>query len=353
MADTALVATSDPLLLDAAIRWCAAAGARPVTVESADAARREWRQAGAVLVGADVVAQLVDAATPPTRRDHVLVVAADPDRVWREAVALGAAGVVAPGDDDAALAALVASLDGRVEGCTVSVVGASGGVGASTLAVALGVSASGRGLASVVLDADPAGAGVDLVLGSEKAEGLRWPDLASVDGRLSGESLADVLPRRDGVATIAWPAAATTVELPGAAGAVRSAATRAFDLVVADVPRPGGTAGSALAAEVLAGSVLTLVVVGDDLTGLGAARRTLPRVRERCARLAAVTLARPGGLGDPEIERALEVPVVARVRPDRRLRAAVDHGRGPGRSRSLRRAARDVLDLLGLDGARS
>ncbi len=353
MADTAVIATSDPLLLESGLRWCAAVGADPLALDTVDAVRREWRRASAVLVGADLAAAVARSAPP--RRDHVLVVADHPDLVWRDAVALGAAGVVAPGDDDAALAALVGALDGRVEGCTVSVVGGSGGVGASTLAVALGLAGAGRGLAAVVLDADPSGAGVDLVLGSERAVGLRWPDLAAVDGRLAGESLSDVLPRRNGVATIAWPGDAPPVQAPAAAGAVWSAATRAFDLVVADVPRPASAVAESVdegwVGSVLSGSLLTVVVVGDDLSGVGAARRVVPRVAERCGSVVAVVAARRGGLGSATVEQAVGVPVIARTRFDRRLRAAIDHGRGPGRSRSLRRASLQVLDTLGLRGS--
>ncbi|MGJ9423140.1 septum site-determining protein Ssd [Aeromicrobium sp. CF3.5] len=350
MPDIAVIATADPLLLDSALRWCAAVGAAPVALDTPDAVRREWRRASAVLVGADLVPAVARSAPP--RRDHVLVVADHPDLVWRDAVAIGAASVVSPGDDDAALAALVGALDGRVEGCTVSVVGGSGGVGASTFAVALGLAGAGRGLAAVVLDADPTGSGVDLVLGSERATGLRWPDLAAVDGRLAGESLSDVLPRRHGVATIAWPGDGAPVQEPAAAGAVWSAATRAFDLVVADVPRPS-SAVSDFAAEgwvgsVLSGSLLTVVLIGDDLVGLGAARRIVPRVTERCGSVLAVVVSRRGGLGTASVEQAVGIPVIARIRPDRRLRAAVDHGRGPGRSRPLRRASVQVLDTLGL-----
>ena len=318
-----------------------------MTVESAGAARREWRSAGVVLVGEDLVPQLAGVVG---RRDHVVIVARDPERIWREAVHLGAAAVVRPGDDEAALAAIGDSLDGRSEGCTVSVVGGSGGVGASTFAAALGLTGARRGLRSVLLDADPAGVGVEVVLGSERAEGLRWPDLATSDGRLSGESLADVLPRHQGLATVSWPATSPLVQVPAAADAVWAAATRAFDLVVADAPR--GPAVDAWTSSLLAGSVLTVVVVADDLAGVGAARRLTQRLQVVSGSVAAVAVTRRGGLGRLAVEETIGVPVVAQVRPDRRLRRAVDHGRGPGGSRSLRRAAVDVLDLLGLRGGR-
>ncbi len=345
MGNTAVIATADHRLLDVALRWCAATGASPVAVDTADGLRREWREATVVLIGQDLVEEVAALAAP--RRDHVVVVAREAEAVWRFAVALGACDVVDPGDDAAALTAVGLALDGRVEGCTVSVVGGSGGVGASTFAAALGLVGARRGLAAVLLDADPGGAGVELLLGSERAQGLRWADLAAVDGRVSGESLSDVLPRHDGLATVSWPAGATDVSVPAAAGAVWSAAGRAFDLVVADAPRTDRVEG--WSRSLLAGSVLTVVVIGEDLTGVGAARRVAPRVSDACPAVVAVTVTRRGGLGSAAVEAAVGIPVVARIRPRSGLRRAVDHGHGPLRSRSLRRAARDVLDLLGLE----
>ena len=345
MGDIAVIATTDHQLLDVALRWCAAAGASPIGVDTADGARREWRRAAIVLVGEDLVRDVAGLGAP--RRDHVVVIARDPDAVWRDAVDLGACEVVDPLDDVAALRAVGVALDGRVEGCTVSVVGGSGGVGATTFAAALGLVGARRGLASVLLDADPGGAGVELVLGSERAAGLRWSDLAAVDGRVSGESLADVLPRHRDLATVSWPAADVAVQVPAAAGAVWSAASRAFDLVVADAPRTVGPDG--WSDSLLAGSVLAVVVIGEDVGGVGAARRVVARVHEACSAVVAVTVTRRGGLGSAAVQDAVGIPVVARIRPQRSLRQAVDHGRGPLRSRSLRRAAGDVLDLLGLE----
>ncbi|MGA8850160.1 MAG: septum site-determining protein Ssd [Aeromicrobium sp.] len=345
MEHVAAIATSDDQLLDVAQRWCAATGATPVGVDTPDGARREWRRAAVMLIGDDMVQEIAQMRAP--RRDHVVVVTRDPDAVWRHAVDLGASDVVDPLDDAAGLRAVGVALDGRVEGCTVSVVGGSGGVGASTFAAALGLVGARRGLAAVLLDADPGGAGVELLLGSERATGLRWTDLAAVDGRVSGDSLADVLPRHHNLATVSWPAAEMAVQVPGAAGAVWSAASRAFDLVVADAPRTVGSSG--WSESLLAGSVLTVVVVGEDVGGVGAARRVASRVRETCSSVVAVSVTRRGGLGSSAAQEAIGLPVVARIRPHRGLRLAIDHGRGPMRSRSLRRAAGDVLDLLGLD----
>ena len=46
-----------------------------------------------------------------------------------------------------------------------------------------------------MVDADPVGGGIDLVVGAEHAPGVRWPELAGTSGRLSAASLSDALPK--------------------------------------------------------------------------------------------------------------------------------------------------------------
>src|SRR2546421_294935 len=60
---------------------------------------------------------------------------------------------------------------------TIGVVGGRGGAGASTLACALAVTAARSGHRTMLIDGDPLGGGLDVLLGGERAGGLRWPDL--------------------------------------------------------------------------------------------------------------------------------------------------------------------------------
>ena len=136
------------------------------------------------------------------RREHVVLLAREPSEWWPDAVALGAAAVCGLHEEERILEALAAALDGRGEACLVSMIGGSGGVGASTLAVALGLAAQRRGLRSLLFDADPLGGGLELLMGAERAEGLRWHDFDATRGRLSAGSLADVLPVHHGVSDL-------------------------------------------------------------------------------------------------------------------------------------------------------
>ena len=340
--DLPLIATADERLLDDALRWFAAVGVTPEVASDVVAARRSWRQAPVIVVGEDLAGSLSQAELP--RRDHVLLVAREPERWWSSAVELGVVGVFSFVDEDRILEALASALDGRGEACLVSVVGGSGGVGASTLATSLALAGSRRGLRSLLFDADPLGGGLDLVLGAERAEGLRWRDLDSTRGRLSAGSLADVLPTHGGLATLSWDRAPQAA-LPDSVPSVLTAAVRGFDLVVADVPRHLDSHG----VDILGRSVLTVVVVAEEICALGAARHILARVSDCASSIAVVSVSRRGGIGPDAVAEALGRPILARHRHDRRLRGSVDRGHGPGRSRSARRTSAVVLDALGLD----
>ncbi len=341
--DHVLVASIDPAVREPALRWCAAAGVPSRAAADLDDARRGWRTARAVLVGEDVAPTARQEAW--TRRERVHLVARDPEGWWRTAVDLGAVGVLGLADDASAVDALGASLDGGSEGCSVVVVGGSGGVGATTFGVALAAEAVRRGHSAVVVDADPHGPGVDLVLGAERVEGLRWPSLDATGGRVSPTSLAGAVPRRDGVATISWDVHDDVVGLPRGASAVWGAAVRAFDLVVVDHARSLDADG--WSAAVVGGSVLTVVVVADDVAGVASARRVAASVEPRASTVVAVVATRRGGLGRRAVEESVGLPVVGVLRRDRRLRGSLDHGRGP-RGRAVRAPAREVLDLVGL-----
>ena len=339
-----LIATADDRMLDDALRWCAAVGCTPEVAPGVAAVRRSWRAAPAVVVGADLAPALVQADLP--RRDHVLLLSRSRDEAWPLAVALGAVDVVTGDDESRALDALTLALDGRGEACLVSVVGGVGGAGASTLAASLALAGADRGLQALLLDADPLGGGLELVLGTEAVDGLRWHDIGAADGPVAAESLAEVLPRRDGLATLSWGRDGPD-EVPAALSGVLSAAVRGFDLVVADVPRHLDPAG----VELVARAVLTVVVVPEEVRAVASSRRVLDRLESHTSAVAVVSAARSGGLDRHAVADGLGRPVIDRLRHDRHLRAAIDHGHGPGRSRTTRGVATTVLDLLGLDGA--
>lgn len=76
----------------------------------------------------------------------------------------------------------------------VLVMGASGGLGASTWAAALARRMSMHLGECVLVDGDVRGGGLDMTCGTEHVPGLRWPDLAKVRGSVSASRLIAALP---------------------------------------------------------------------------------------------------------------------------------------------------------------
>lgn len=335
-----LVCTDDDALLDVLLDWCSAVDAVPDVVRDATMARRTWRTAPWILVGDDVAPTI--AQDLPLRRGRVFLVARPGHpQPWDHAVALGAEDVLDPADRGRVLAILTAAVDGGGDACVLAVVGGVGGAGASCFASALALEAGRHGLRVLLVDGDPIGGGLDVLLGIEAAEGLRWPEVGPQGRALTARSLADALPCTGNVWVLSAGTPPATSGLSPAG--LLSAARRGFDVVVCDVDRHIDELGS----ELLAQALLTVVVVPEDVRSLGAAAGLVQRLRTHSSSLAVVTARRRPGLSRDVVEGALGLPVVSRVRVDRRLPEALDHGAGPGTSGALRRAVRPLLALIG------
>jgi len=263
-----LLATADATLAEELTRLSAAAGAAVEVASTAPEVLGAWSTAPVVLVGADLVSALVELAPP--RRPGVQVVAWSPVPTgsFRDALLVGAERVVELPVGAELIAELLTDLEevGRGEGVLVGVVGGSGGAGATTLACGLGQVAAARG-PTLVVDLDPLGPGCDRVLALDDAPGVRWDSLGTASGRLSGRSLREAVPRRDGLGVLGWASAPSALD----AGAVRealSAARRGHDTVVVDLPRSGD-----LVAETVARCALVVLVVVPTVTGVAAAAR--------------------------------------------------------------------------------
>jgi secretion/DNA translocation related CpaE-like protein len=199
------VVSADEHLLDDMLRVLAAAGTEPEVATGGSALRRAHREAALVLVGADVLEAAVVRALP--RRPGVVVVATAElsPAEWATAVELGAERVALVPDDEGWLVSrAAAAVRSPVErGWLVAVGGSCGGAGASTLAAALALAAGRSGAEALLVDADPWGGGLDLVLGAERAEGMRWPELSELRGRVAGDALMAALPEVGGVCLLA------------------------------------------------------------------------------------------------------------------------------------------------------
>jgi secretion/DNA translocation related CpaE-like protein len=335
------VVSADEVLLDDLLRLLAAAGSTPELTTGGGALRRAARDAPVVLVGADALAASPVRAMP--RRPGVLVVLTrDPDpAVWAAAVDLGAERVVVLPRDEAWLVERVAAAVRTPSrpGWLAVIAGSCGGAGASTVATALALAAVPALPGGVLLvDGQGWGGGLDLLLGAERAQGLRWPELGGLSGRVAGSALVAALPEAHGV-----PVLAASRDTPGdvpeeALAAVVTGARDAGRGVVVDLPGTGAPAES-----VLGEADLVVLIVPARLRAAAAARALLSAPADRprpWAGARVVTRTVPAGLSRQEVADVVGRPVLAELGHDRSAVARGERGEPPSV------AARSPLGVL-------
>jgi secretion/DNA translocation related CpaE-like protein len=340
----AVLFTRDRALADHVAALADAAG---TALRVAPAPGPASRTARLVLIGLDVVGEL-----PPGPRGGVLVVRVDgadpPEGVWRQAMEMGAEHVVLLPEAEAWLVQrLVDAGASGVRAPVVSVIGGCGGAGASSLAIGLAVTAAGRGLRPVLIDADPFGGGLDLTLGAETLSGLRWPELPWAVGRLPVGVIGGALPEIGGLRVLACTRSeVTSLSADGLAAAV-DAASREADLVVVDLPRRVDQAEVA----VLERSRRVLIVVPATVRAAAAGSLVAAAVEPHVVDVRVVVRGPATSGCDPEsVADALLLPLEGELPPDPGLAAALEAGealalrpRGPTATLSRRILA----DLLG------
>ena len=338
-----LVITADPQVLDDVLRVAATAGLEVDVAADAGAARRSWSAAAAVVVGHDMVRACARLRLP--RRDHVVVLGVDLDdaMIWQRAVGIGAAQVVFLPDGEAWLADMLTEAvePPAVGGAVVAVVGGRGGAGATTLATALALTAAREGRRTLLVDGDPLGGGIDLVLGGEDRSGLRWADLSTTRGRVPGAALLGALPRLGDLSVLSWDRGETR-ELPAAAmETVVDAGRRSCELVVVDLPRYVDDCFGAVASL----ADVVLLVVPAEVRATVAAARVAARVAALCGDLRVVVRGpAPSGLSADEVARVLGLPLAASLREEPALAQALEHGEPPGgRGGPLSKACAQLL----------
>ncbi|WP_344018920.1 septum site-determining protein Ssd [Streptomyces luteireticuli] len=325
-----LIVTEDEDLLDDLLRLCAAAGALPEVAHGTSVRADQWSGAPLVLVGDDCADRLPGIVC----REGVVLVGRDPDDpgVWQRALGIGARTVEVLPDGEGRLVDLIADAaegTGR-PALTVGVIGGRGGAGASTLACALAVAAARTGRRTMLVDADPLGGGLDVLLGAERAEGLRWPAFAGSRGRVACRALEEALPEPHSLRLLSWDRGDRVAVPPEAVRAVLAAARRRGGVVVVDLPR--GADGAA--AEVLGQLDLGLLVVPSELRAVAAAHQVALSVGMMMGDLRMVVRGPCGpGLDGEEVARLLALPLAGEVPEDPGLSRALAAGRPPGADR--------------------
>ena len=233
----------------------------------------------------------------------------------------------------------------------MTVSGASGGLGASVLAAAVALRAAAAGIRVAAVDLDPFGGGLDVTFGAEQTAGLRWADLADLDGAADGSALWNALPEAGGARVLSHSREAADPGSPDRVDVVVAALRAECDLVVVDVPfrGPGGPGGPGrLGRHEVARVADTLVLLaGTQLRQIAALTVLAPLLGAEV---------RPGGdlvvclrseRGDDDllgfVTSQLCLPVLGVLGDDRGLRGDLVHGIPPG---SRRGALTSLADMV-------
>ncbi len=358
-----LFVISDAWLLDQLLQLAASVGVEPQLAPDVGAARATWSLAPVVVLDA-VAARESSRLQLPRRGSIVLLVGQhDPEitaisprqqasavdcestAIWRLAAAIDADHVVELPAGAAWLTERLSSATHGPQGAVIGVVGGRGGAGASVLASALAVTAAHVGHRTMLLDADPLGGGLDLLLGRESYEGARWPDvIAAPSGGVGGE-IYDALPRLGELSLLSWDRGEQLQLAPQILRKVLTVGRRGSDLVVVDLPRmPDDAARVALdAADVV------VVVVPAEVRSVAAAARVIAMIRPHCQQLRVVArVPAPAGLKAEEVAAALRLPLLGTLRCEPSLALSVEKGIAPGSTRrgSLAQLSASMLDQL-------
>lgn len=349
-----LIVTGDGDLLDDLLRLAAAGGAEVELAPDPAAARTRWLPAPLVLVGVDQAQPCLRARLPQRPRLVLVGRSGELDPGWQVAELIGAEHVATlpaaepwlvdrfaehGADPPVAAARIVAVLGGR------------GGAGASILAGGLAVTAARARLRTLLVDADPLGGGLDLILGWEQLDGLRWPSLTDADGRVDAPALVRALPHRGDLVVLSWDRGELLALPAPAMAATLDAARRGRDFVAVDLPRQLDDA----AVTALQAADRAYLVVPAELRATAAASRVAAAAALHCTDLAVIVRGpAPGRLRADEVARALGLPLAGTLRPEPAIVRGLERGEAPaatGRGPLAALCQRIVAELTGAPAA--
>lgn len=283
----------------------------------------------------DDVALGGDTAPAAPGRLPLLVVTSQTDvprALWERALAAGARAVLAlPDGSEELLSQLTELARPRAASTVIAVAGGCGGAGTSSFAARLAAAARPSGPV-VLIDADPLGGGLDLLVEGTDASGISWEDAAGL-GPDDGVALRDGLPQIDEIGLLG--SRAQLGPEPPALSRVLSALTPLGGTVVVDL----ADALVPVAAE--HADHLLLVVPASDHAVRAAARRL--RTWRLPDAITQVVVRRRGPLTPAEVADDLALPLAASFRDGPRGAVPLLDVRRRGADRAARRLLQRLL----------
>lgn len=297
-------------------------------VEGSEELRRAWPEASLRLVGSDMSARAAQIAPSP----GTWVIGNSPEALVRASAELNAPALAIPDQVGRLAEIMTTAVLEEPAGRVLAVVGASGGLGVSSLAVALAARAADEGGAALVELAE-AGGGLDLLIGAEMLEGYRWNQLARTRGELGQLS---GLVHVDGVDLLALDRSDTTHPDEPATTAVLRSLSRSHPTVVVD-------AGLGVGTDLVPGAELVMLVAAD-VRGVAAGRMAAER-RPALSQAHLVVRRGPGrDLPPGVVADTLGMPLAGVIRHDAMVPRLTADGSSVA-ARVARRYQRDVAAL--------
>ena len=217
----------------------------------------------------------------------------------------------------------------------IGVVSGRGGAGASTLAAALAGQLARR-TSTVLVDLDRGSGGIEVLLGVEGCDGVRWPDLSGARGDVPGAEVVALLPRWGPCAVLSADRFRGGPPEPAVVADVLHGLCAAVGAVVLDLDRGSVVAGESLVAVCDA----VVVVAPRDLVSAAGVLAMRPFLGGPSVGL---VVRGPAILGAAELAQAVDLPLLGTFRTDRGLSSA--RAGVPVRGRTARFAARLVRGL--------
>ena len=328
VADVLLI-SSDPSCIDQVLALTSASQLTIEVTAAPEQIGQAWLRSVVVVVGLDLLATVAAGHLP--QRPHVVVLGDAAADDWRCAFDLGADAVITPPGEPGWLAERVRRAGEELPtGRVVGVVGCRGGAGASVFAAALAMAAVRTRVTPYLLDLDPMGCGLGVILGADESRGLTWDQISAGVGRIPALSLQATVAVVEGIGLLSWDDSAQTTLPAGVTGAVVDTSRLCAPITVVDL----GRAVTEPQQEALARCDRVLLIVPADVRSVHAGRRMTKRQGLSMCEVV-VRGPNPGGLVAEDVGQALGLPVLAAVGADRALDRRLERGEPPGaRARS-------------------
>ena len=254
----------------------------------------------------------------------LVVIGTTGPETWRLAAKLSANHIaVIPDSRDWLVAHLSAPVTQK--GLCVAIIPGAGGAGASLLSAGLAFHARQFFSDVVLVDLDENSAGLDVVLGIETQQGMRWQDFHSLTGSISGSDILRGLPSRDGVALLTHndsEALPDKLLRDTIIQQLRSVA----GLVIIDFPR---FTNQISATEILKQCDVAFVVTPSTVRGSASTKKGIAHISKHVTNVELVIRNLPGtNLDALRIAQSLDVPLAGVVNSDPRIVEQIEQGFG-------------------------